>query len=127
MSVETSRARRIGYWVITIALGWEVGFGGFSDLVRLEYVRVIVIRLGYPLYLLTILGIWKILATIVLLVPRHPLLKEWAYAGCFFAFTGAAASHLATGSRSLDWLGPLIGSGVTIASWALRPPPRRIS
>ena len=96
-----ARVRQVGYWVITIALAWEVGFGGLSDLARLEYVRLVVARLGYPLYLLTILGVWKVLAAAALLVPRRPLLKEWAYAGCFFAFKGAAASRTAVGEPLL--------------------------
>jgi hypothetical protein len=87
---------------------------------------VIVSRLGYPLYLLTILGVWKLLAAVVLLAPRLPRAKEWAYAGCFFAFTGAAASHFAAHSRFLDGFGPLIGAAVTVASWALRPASRRL-
>jgi hypothetical protein len=119
------KRRTVAYWVVTVALAWELAFGGYSDLARLEYVRVIVSRLGYPLYLLTILGVWKVLAAVVLLVPRFSLPKEWAYAGCFFAFTGAAASHFAAHSRFLDGFGPLIGAVVTVASWALRPASRR--
>jgi DoxX-like family len=121
-----SRRRAVLYWVITVGLAWELAFGGLSDLLRLEYVRVIVDRLGYPLYLLTILGVWKLLAAVVLLAPRLPLVKEWAYAGSFFAFTGASASHIAAESAAIDWLGPLIGACATVASWALRPPARRI-
>jgi DoxX-like family len=121
-----SRRRTVLYWVITAGLAWELAFGGLSDLLRFDYVRVIVDRLGYPLYLLTILGVWKLLAAAVLLAPRLPLAKEWAYAGSFFAFTGASASHIAAGSAALDWIGPLFGAGATIGSWVLRPPSRRL-
>jgi DoxX-like family len=121
-----TRIRRAAYWVVTIGLAWELGFGGLSDLLRLQYVRVTVTHLGYPLYLLTILGFWKILATVVLLAPGFPLLKEWAYAGSFFVFTGAAASHIAAGDGFGRWIGPGIGAAVTVASWTLRPPSRRI-
>jgi DoxX-like family len=121
----SEKRRPVAYWSITVALAWELAFGGYSDLARLEYVRAIVSRLGYPLYLLTILAVWKLLAAVVLLVPRLSLPKEWAYAGCFFVFTGAAASHLAARSRFVDGLGPLIGAAVTVASWALRPASRR--
>jgi hypothetical protein len=44
-------------------------------------------HLGYPIYLLTILGIWKLLGVAGLLIPKFPLLKEWAYAGFFFAMS----------------------------------------
>jgi DoxX-like family len=69
------------YWVVTVGLAWELGFGGASDLLRLDYVRTTVEHLGYPLYLLTILGVWKVLATVALVIPGFLLLKEWAYAG----------------------------------------------
>ncbi len=58
-------------------------------------------HLGYPLYLLTLLGIWKILGVIALLVPKFPLLKEWAYAGFFFAISGAIFSHIAVGDAAI--------------------------
>ncbi len=104
-----------------------IGLGGVSDLMRLQYVRVIVAHLGYPPYLLGIIGFWKVLAAIVLLVPRFPVVKEWAYAGSFFVFTGAAASHMAGGDGFEKWIGPAVGAAVTAASWALRPPSRRVA
>jgi hypothetical protein len=114
------------YWVVTVGLAWELGFGGASDLLRLDYVRTTVEHLGYPLYLLTILGVWKVLATVALVIPGFLLLKEWAYAGSFFMFTGAAASHIAGGDAVVKWIGPALGAGATVASWALRSPSRRL-
>jgi hypothetical protein len=125
MDEKAKKAGTIAYWFFTVALAWELAFGGYSDLARLDYVRVIVSRLGYPLYVLTILGTWKVLAAVVLLLPRLPLPKEWAYAGSFFVFTGAAASHVAAHGRFLDWFGPILGAAVTLASSALRPASRR--
>jgi DoxX-like family len=126
-TVGSSRLRRTTYWIATIGLAWELGFGGLSDVMRFQYVRIIVTHLGYPLYVLAIIGVWKLLATIALLVPRFPLLKEWAYAGSFFVFSGAVASHIAAGDGFGHWIGPGIGAAVTAVSWALRPPSRRIS
>ena len=54
-------------------------------------------HLGYPIYFLTILGIWKLLGDIAILIPKYPLLKEWAYAGFFFAMSGAIYSHVVAG------------------------------
>ena len=124
---NASRTRTITYWLFTVGLAWELGFGGVSDLMRLQYVRVIVAHLGYPPYLLSILGFWKVLAAVVLLVPRFPVVKEWAYAGSFFVFTGAAASHMAAGDSFEKWMGPVIGAAMTVASCALRPPSRRVA
>lgn len=82
-------------------------------------------HLGYPVYLLTILGFWKILGVIIILIPRFPLLKEWAYAGFFFVMTGAALSHIAIG----DWneiFPSMLLLVLTLLSWYFRPADRKI-
>lgn len=114
------------YWLLTIAVSIELAAGALWDLLRIEYVRVVFAHLGYPLYLLVILGVWRIPGALVLLVPRFPMLKEWAYAGAFFSYTGAAASHFLAGDGPSRWAGPLIFSAFTLVSWALRPLPRRL-
>ena len=78
-----------------------------------------------PVYFLVILGVWKVLAAVAVLAPGLPRLKEWAYAGLVFNFTGAAASHLAVGDRADTLVAPMLFTGLTFASWALRPPARR--
>ena len=75
----------------------ELGLGGIWDIARLPFVRDLVTHLGYPSYFLVLLGGWKVLGAVALIVPRRPLLKEWAYAGAFFTYTGAIVSHLTTG------------------------------
>lgn len=119
-------ARVIAYWVFTIPIAFEMAAGGVWDLLRIEYVRVVLTHLGYPLYLLYIIGIPRIPCALVLLLPRFPRLKEWAYAGAFFNYAGAAASHLLAGSSGNQWVGPLILAAFTLASWALRPASRRL-
>ena len=84
-------------------------------------------RLGYPLYFLVILGIWKLLGAVALVIPRFPRLKEWAYAGVIFDLTGAVASLLASGLIGAGTVAyPIVMTGVAVASWALRPPSRRL-
>jgi len=101
--------------------------GSMWDLLRIEYVRVVLTHLGYPLYLLFILGVWKLPCAVVLLLPGFPRLKEWAYAGAFFNYSGAVASHAIVGDRVSILMGPLIFAVATLASWALRPPSRRLA
>jgi hypothetical protein len=119
--------RAVVYWLATAAVVAESAVGGAWDIARLPYVADLVVHLGYPSYFLVLLGIWKVLAAAALLVPRRALLKEWAYAGCFFTYTGAIVSHLTTG-YAVSELGVLVPMTVlTVASWALRPASRRIS
>jgi uncharacterized membrane protein YphA (DoxX/SURF4 family) len=124
-TTTSSRARIVAYWASTVLVAGELGLGGVWDILRIPYVRSIIDHLGYPAYFLTILGVWKVLGAGALVAPRLPRLKEWAYAGAVFTYTGAVASHLAVGDGPDAWGFPLLAAGVTGASWALRPPARR--
>ncbi len=118
------------YWIITPLLVFAIGSGGVAELAHLPAnVGGIVHVLGYPPYVLTILGFWKVLGAIALLVPRFPRLKEWAYAGIFFNVTGAAASHAAVGDYGIYAFHVLVNlflAVLVVASWALRPESRTL-
>jgi uncharacterized membrane protein YphA (DoxX/SURF4 family) len=123
--------KMIGYWATTAVVALELLAGGVTDLVHGpellfagDPVVLVLAQLGYPVYLLTILGVWRLLGAIALLVPRFPRLKEWAYAGAFFVYVGAAASWAARGGGVGYLIGPLSFAFLTLASWALRPPSR---
>jgi hypothetical protein len=127
------KLKRVSYWVTTIIIVLELLAGGVTDLIHGptllfagDPVVLIMARLGYPTYMLTILGVWKLLGVVALLVPRFPRLKEWAYAGVFIELTGAAASAAARGGDVSDLIAPLAFAILTLASWALRPPERII-
>lgn len=120
------KARMAGYWTTTAIIVVVWLSGGVADLVRRSGTLAGMVQLGYPPYVLTILGFWKVLGAIAILVPRFPRLKEWAYAGTFFELTGAFSSHVASGSSvsHLVWTG--FFTVCAIASWALRPESRTI-
>lgn len=118
--------RTVGYWACTAIVAWEMVAGAMWDLLRIEYVRGVFDHLGYPHYLLFIIGAWKLPCAVTLFVPRFPRLKEWAYAGAIFNYTGAAASHVLAGDGPSTWAVPLVFAGITLASWALRAPERRV-
>lgn len=124
----------LSYWISTIAVVGVLLVDGIMGLVR-PHGRVMLVgqpldaamkRLHYPTYLLKILGVWKPLGAIALLVPRFPRLKEWAYAGTFFNMTGAAASSVASGDDVSNVFWALLFAVLTLASWALRPPSRTL-
>jgi hypothetical protein len=122
---KSLRWKAAGYWLATIIVVAELGVGGIWDIARLPFVSELVTHLGYPSYFLVLLGSWKVLGAIALLAPDRAVIKEWAYAGAVFTYTGAIASHLAT-SYSLGEVGLLaVLTALTVLSWALRPPSRR--
>src|SRR5262245_19033907 len=123
---RASRLRTIAFWTLTFPVVFEMVAGSLWALLKIEYVRVIMNHLGYPLNLLFILGVWKLAGAAAIIAPRFPRLKEWAYAGCFFNYAGAFVSHLLAGDGPDRWLPPLVFSAFVIASWALRPADRRL-
>jgi len=125
---------KIGYWITTIIIGMETLAGGVTDLLHGRTMLIagpsvagIVTHLGYPLYFLTILGLWKIAGAIVIFAPGLPRLKEWAYAGVVFELTGAAASWALHDGATVELISPLALAAVAIASWALRPEGRAVN
>ncbi|MEZ4780646.1 MAG: DoxX family protein [Flavobacteriaceae bacterium] len=121
-----TKTKKITYWVSTIFLSFGMLAGGIQQMLQIGGYNEIVTQLGYPLYLLSILGTWKILGVIAILIPKNPLLKEWAYAGFFFAMSGAIISHLSVGQPITEAMPSIILLLVTIASWYFRPNDRKI-
>ncbi len=124
-----AKRNKIIYWIATLwlALGMvstasvqllkeKAGAGGVDSIVHL----------GYPVYFLTLIGVWKALGVIAVLIPKFPLVKEWAYAGFFFAMTGAVFSHIASGDFVKEIFPSLLLLILTLVSWYFRPADRRI-
>lgn len=118
------RKRAIGYWAATALVAFVLVAGGAAQLARMPQNVEGMVHLGYPAYLLGILGFWKVLGGLAILAPRLPRLKEWAYAGAFFDLSGAAASHFFAGDPAARVFFPALFALVAVASWALRPPAR---
>ncbi len=120
------KRNKIIYWISTIWLALGMLSTGIVQLMKMEEEVAVMTQLGYPVYFLTILGIWKMLGVITVLIPGFPLLKEWAYAGFFFAMTGAVVSHLAVGDGATALFGPVLLLILTGASWYFRPSDRKM-
>jgi hypothetical protein len=119
--------KTIGYWTTTGIFCAALGFGGFSSLTGAEEFHKEITGLGYPEYMMTILGVAKLAGVMALLAPGLPRLKEWAYAGFTFDLLGATASHAFAGDPIDATLKPLIVLGLAAASYALRPGLRRLA
>ncbi|PEY43421.1 hypothetical protein CN354_02530 [Bacillus cereus] len=119
-----TKGKMIAYWTVTLLLAAAIMLSGIGQLMQYGGNVELVTNLGYPLYMLTILGIWKVLGVIALVVPGFPRLKEWAHAGIFFLMTGSALSHAFAndyGDYGFHIILPLSYAALNFASWALRP------
>ena len=127
------KRNKIIYWISTLWLASGMLATGTLQLFRAKAEGALappgvygITHLGYPIYFLTILGVWKILGVVAVFIPKFPLLKEWAYAGFFFAMTGAAASHIAVADPMTELIPSLLLLSLTVVSWYFRPPDRKI-
>lgn len=129
-----TKRNKIIYWISTIWLALGMAATGVQQLFHMKVEKALappgvfgITELGYPVYLLTILGVWKILGVIALLIPKFPLLKEWAYAGFFFLLTGAIFSHIATGHSMSELFPSALLLVLLVLSWYLRPVERKLA
>lgn len=121
-----SKRNKIIYWVATIFLSTGMLAGGIQQLLQIGGYNDIVTRLGYPLYMLSIIGAWKIVGVAAILLPKLTLVKEWAYAGFFFVMSGAAVSHIVMKEPFIEVVPSLILLAVIIISWYFRPSNRKM-
>lgn len=122
-----SKRDKIIYWIATLWLSLGMVSTGVVQVIRMEEEVTRIGQLGYPSHFLPLLGVWKFLGVIAILIPKFPLVKEWAYAGFFFAMSGAIVSHAASGSVASDFFGPSLLLVLTIVSWYFRPTERRLA
>src|SRR5712691_7801231 len=122
-----TKRNKIIYWISTIWLELGMLSTGTLQLFKVKAEGAVappgvygITHLGYPIYFLTILGVWKISGVVAVLIPKFPLLKEWAYAGFFFAMSGAIFSHIASGDSMNELLPSLLLLILTLVSWYFR-------
>lgn len=120
-----TKRNKIIYWISTIWLSLGMVSSAIVQLLKVEEEVDTFIHLGFPAYFLTIIGVLKILGVISILIPKFPLLKEWAYAGFSFVMSGAVFSHLASGDPALEFIGPVLLLILTMISWYFRPADRK--
>jgi hypothetical protein len=121
------KRKTIWYWIITVILSLCIFSGGLAQALQVKDVIQGFKPLGYPLYFISLIGIWKMLGIIAILIPGFKLAKEWAYAGIFFTMTGAVISHIASNNVSAQIISPAVLALFTVLSWYLRPTNRKIA
>ena len=117
--MENKKNKHIAYWAVTGFLAFGMLLGGSGQLYRASFNIEGFLHLGFPVYVLTIIGLWKILTVVAILIPKYLLLKEWAYAGLFFLLSGGVVSHFSSGDKTVK-------TCLTVISWYLRPADRRL-
>jgi DoxX-like family len=129
--LATAKVASVAYWTCTALAAFMIASGGLAYALAVPDVVAGIIQLGFPLYFIRMLGVWKVLGGLAIVAPRSPRLKEWAYAGILFDLTGAAVANATMGaSIGAEWWhvpAPLIVAALTVGSWALRPPSRRLA
>lgn len=122
-----SKRNKIIYWISTLWLSLGMASTGIVQLLGIKEETEFILNMGYPAYFLTILGIWKLLGVVAVLIPRYPVLKEWAYAGFFFTMSGALYSHIALRHSPGDMFPPVLLLVLTAISWYFRPTDRKVA
>src|SRR6201987_2481591 len=121
------KRNKIIYWIATSLVALGMFASGLQQVLHTQTIMELMIPLGYPSYFFYIIGTWKILAVIAILLPGFKLLKEWAFAGLFFVMTGALLSHLFIGDfAAKSIMGPIFQTVFIISSWYFRPADRKI-
>ena len=122
----SARSKKIIYWIATLWLSLGMVSTGIVQIIKMEEEVQKMNDLGYPSYFLTIIGFWKLLGVVAVLVPKFSLVKEWAYAGFFFITTGAILTHFAVGDEASEYFGPTLLLVLTTVSWYFRPENRKL-
>jgi len=120
------KRKTLWYWIFTIILSFCIFSGGLAQAMQVKGVVDGFKPLGYPIYFISLIGVWKMLGIIAILIPGFKLLKEWAYAGIFFVMSGAVISHIASNDISVQIIAPFLLAVFAVLSWYLRPADRKI-
>lgn len=124
---KSPKRKKIIYWIFTLWMSLGMISTAIVQLMRNKNEVESFTTLGYPVYLMTIIGVWKIMGVIAVLIPGRPLLKEWAYAGFIFLMSGAMLSHIIVDDPLNKTFPALLLLVLTIISWYTRPAERKIS
>ena len=108
---------KIIYWIATVLVAAGMLSSAIFYLSQNPELMENFKLIGIPLYIVTLLGVAKLLGAIALVVPKYNGIKEWAYAGFTFNFIGAIWAHVATGTPWFMPAGFLVVLIVSYVFW----------
>lgn len=108
--IEKLMTKKSMYYFTTLTIAITVGLiGGIVDILQTEAVKTASQSLGYPLYFFFLLGVFKVLGAIALLLPRKfEKLRDIAYTGFAFDFIFASYSHFSVNDDIGKIIAPLL-------------------
>lgn len=115
----SQKTTRILYWTITGLFALLLLMSGVTEAMQVKEGQEIMVHLGYPVHIMIVIGIGKVLAGIALLQPWYKTIKEWAYAGVTFNLIGAFVARFYAGDSTALILSPLIFLAVMFLSYFL--------
>jgi uncharacterized membrane protein YphA (DoxX/SURF4 family) len=93
----TTKTLNVCYWTATVIFAALLVMDGLGGVMQAEAGKEALVHLGYPMYLLVIAGVAKLLAAVAILQTRFRTVKEWAFAGFAFTCVLAFCSRAAVG------------------------------
>jgi len=112
---------KITYYVFTVLLSMMMLMGAYMELSGNQGAKDVIVGLGYPVYLVGILGVAKLMGVVGIWQNKVKFLREWAYAGFAIDVTGALASHLSQGDGVEKYIAAVIGMVLVAGSyWAFK-------
>jgi DoxX-like protein len=115
-----SKSKKITFLITTTVIAIAYFVTGLGNILPFTHIAQNMAHLGYPIYFLKIIGTWKILAAIVVVLPNIPRIKEWAYAGMILDLTGASFSRFAVGDALPQIIIPLGIATLVTVNYLLR-------
>ncbi len=124
--MTTQKRNALIYWIATIWLGFAMVASGLQQVMHGQAFTEIFTHLGYPLYFMPMVGLYKLVSVVILFSPRQPLLKEWSYFGTALIWIGAIISHFAVGDTVAEAMPAIVLFLMTGFSWHFRPASKKL-
>lgn len=104
----TTKTLKVSYWTATILFAILLVMDGLGGVMQAAAGKEALQHLGYPIYLLPIAGVAKLLAALAILQTKFRTIKEWAFAGFAITCFGAFFSRAAVGDGAALLIFPVV-------------------
>ncbi|QEM10451.1 DoxX family protein [Mucilaginibacter rubeus] len=99
---------KILYWTFTTLFLLAMLGDAYGGITMQQAGKDSLAKLGYPMYLLVIMGSAKIAGVLAIAQTKYKVIKEWAYSGFTISFIGAFLSWFAIGAGGAMLVPPVV-------------------